>query len=52
METSFNDLRDQSVFITIGGGSGIGAALSEGFIKAGARVAFIGRSTPAAFAIA
>jgi len=48
METSFNDLRDQSVFIT-GGGSGIGAALSEGFIKAGARVAFIGRSDASRF---
>lgn len=35
----FPDLADASVFIT-GGGSGIGAALVEGFVAQGARVAF------------
>ena len=46
---AFPDLRDASVFIT-GGGSGIGAALTEGFLRQGARVAFVGRSDYAAFA--
>lgn len=46
---SFHDLRDRSVFIT-GGGSGIGAALTEGFLRQGARVAFVGRSDASAFA--
>jgi NAD(P)-dependent dehydrogenase (short-subunit alcohol dehydrogenase family) len=36
----FPDLENASVLIT-GGGSGIGAALTEGFIRQGARVAFI-----------
>ncbi|WP_274423672.1 SDR family NAD(P)-dependent oxidoreductase [Chelativorans sp. YIM 93263] len=36
----FPDLEDASVLIT-GGGSGIGAALVEGFFRQGARVAFI-----------
>ncbi|KAA9007982.1 SDR family NAD(P)-dependent oxidoreductase [Histidinibacterium aquaticum] len=40
---SFADLSGASVFIS-GGGSGIGAALTEGFLNQGARVAFIGRS--------
>lgn len=39
----FPDLADASVFIT-GGGSGIGAALTEGFLRQGARVAFCQRS--------
>ncbi|MDK3072290.1 SDR family oxidoreductase [Sedimentitalea sp. JM2-8] len=45
---SFHDLKDASVFIT-GGGSGIGAALTDGFLGQGARVAFIGRSDASAF---
>ena len=43
MTATFHDLKDASVFIT-GGGSGIGASLTEGFLEQGARVAFIGRS--------
>ena len=46
---SYSDLRDASVFIT-GGGSGIGAALTEGFLTQGARVAFVQRSDATAFA--
>lgn len=45
----FTDLHDASVFVT-GGGSGIGAALTEGFLRQGARVAFCQRRDPAAFA--
>ena len=45
---SFHDLADASVFIT-GGGSGIGAALTEGFIEQGAKVAFVQRSDATAF---
>ncbi|AUQ98178.1 SDR family NAD(P)-dependent oxidoreductase [Phaeobacter inhibens] len=44
----FPDLKGASVFIT-GGGSGIGAALSEGFLRQGARVAFVGRSDASGF---
>lgn len=44
----YPDLKDASVFIT-GGGSGIGAALTEGFLRQGAKVAFIGRSDASAF---
>ncbi|MGB0913621.1 MAG: SDR family NAD(P)-dependent oxidoreductase, partial [Phaeobacter italicus] len=44
----FPDLKGASVFIT-GGGSGIGAALSEGFLRQGAKVAFVGRSDASAF---
>jgi NAD(P)-dependent dehydrogenase (short-subunit alcohol dehydrogenase family) len=45
---TFPDLRDASVFIS-GGGSGIGAALTEGFLRQGARVAFVQRSDAAEF---
>ncbi|PRD44263.1 3-oxoacyl-ACP reductase [Phyllobacterium phragmitis] len=38
--TIFPDLKDRSVLIT-GGGSGIGASLTEGFVAQGAKVAFI-----------
>jgi galactose dehydrogenase len=44
----FPDLKGQSVFIT-GGGSGIGAALTEGFLRQGAKVAFCQRSDATAF---
>ena len=45
----FPDLRDASVFVT-GGGSGIGASLTEGFLRQGARVAFCQRRDGAPFA--
>ncbi len=40
---TFHDLKGKSVFIT-GGGSGIGAALTEGFLQQGAKVSFVQRS--------
>ena len=45
---TFPDLRDASVFIT-GGGSGIGAGLTEAFLRQGARVAFVQRSDATPF---
>jgi NAD(P)-dependent dehydrogenase (short-subunit alcohol dehydrogenase family) len=45
---TYPDLRGASVFIT-GGGSGIGASLTEGFLRQGARVAFVQRSDASAF---
>lgn len=45
----YPDLQDRSVFIT-GGGSGIGAALTKGFLEAGAKVAFVQRSDAHSFA--
>ena len=45
---TFHDLDGASVFIT-GGGSGIGASLTDGFMGQGAQVAFIGRSDASAF---
>ena len=45
---TFHDLAEASVYIT-GGGSGIGAALTDGFLAQGAKVAFIGRSDASAF---
>lgn len=44
----FPDLSGKSVFIT-GGGSGIGASLTEGFLAQGANVAFVQRSDATAF---
>jgi galactose dehydrogenase len=44
----FPDLKGASVFIT-GGGSGIGAAVTEGFLRQGAKVAFVQRSDASAF---
>lgn len=46
--STFHDLNGKSVFIT-GGGSGIGAALTEGFLQQGAKVAFVQRSDSTAF---
>ncbi|MEM9438670.1 MAG: SDR family oxidoreductase, partial [Pseudomonadota bacterium] len=48
MTATYSDLAGASVYIT-GGGSGIGAALTEGFLQQGAKVAFIGRSDASAF---
>ena len=48
MAVVFDDLKGQSVFIT-GGGSGIGAALTEAFLRQGAKVAFCQRSDATAF---
>jgi len=45
---TYPDLRGASVFIT-GGGSGIGATLTEGFLRQGAKVAFCQRSDASAF---
>jgi len=44
----YSDLTGKSVFIT-GGGSGIGAAVTEGFIQQGAKVAFVQRSDASPF---
>ena len=49
MNATFHDLNGTSVFIT-GGGNGIGAALTDGFLGQGAKVAFVGRSDATAFA--
>ena len=48
MQSVYSDLENLSVFIT-GGGSGIGAAITEGFLRQGAKVAFIGRGDASAF---
>ena len=45
---TYPDLKDASVFIT-GGGSGIGAALTEAFLRQGAKVAFVQRSDASDF---
>jgi len=45
---TFHDLKATSVFIT-GGGAGIGAASTEGFIEQGAKVAFVQRSDASGF---
>lgn len=48
MTAIFPDLNAKSVFIT-GGGSGIGAALTDGFLAQGANVAFVQRSDASGF---
>jgi NAD(P)-dependent dehydrogenase (short-subunit alcohol dehydrogenase family) len=48
MNATFHDLKGASVFIT-GGGNGIGAALTDGFLAQGAQVAFVGRSDASGF---
>ena len=48
---NFPDLMDAAVLIT-GGGSGIGAALTEGFVRQGAKVAFIDIAEEASRALA
>jgi galactose dehydrogenase len=47
-DPTFPDLHGQSVFVT-GGGSGIGAALTESFLRQGAKVAFCQRSDATPF---
>ncbi|MEL6642990.1 MAG: SDR family oxidoreductase [Pseudomonadota bacterium] len=47
-QATFPDLDGASVFIT-GGGSGIGAFLTDGFMAQGAKVAFVQRSDAAPF---
>ncbi|WP_298966277.1 SDR family oxidoreductase [uncultured Roseibium sp.] len=48
MHATFPDLDGASVFIT-GGGSGIGAALTDAFMSQGAKVAFVQRSDASDF---
>ncbi len=48
MTATFHDLKGASVFIT-GGGNGIGAALTDGFLAQGAKVTFVGRSDASDF---
>ena len=48
MTATFHDLQGKSVFIT-GGGSGIGAALTDAFLGQGAQVAFVQRSDATEF---
>ena len=43
MDYEFHDLKGKHVFIT-GGGSGIGASLTQGFLLQGAKVSFVQRS--------
>ncbi|SOH94249.1 NAD(P)-dependent dehydrogenase, short-chain alcohol dehydrogenase family [Monaibacterium marinum] len=45
---TFHDLAGKSVFIT-GGGAGIGASLTDGFMAAGASVSFVQRSDATGF---
>lgn len=48
MDFEFHDLKGKHVFIT-GGGSGIGATLTSGFLAQGAKVSFVQRSDGSAF---
>lgn len=50
MHADFKDIRDKHVFIT-GGGAGIGAGLTEGFLAQGARVSFVQRSNANPFIV-
>jgi NAD(P)-dependent dehydrogenase (short-subunit alcohol dehydrogenase family) len=47
-QATYSDLNGASVFIT-GGGSGIGAGLTEAFLRQGAKVAFVQRRDATAF---
>lgn len=48
LTATYPDLMDKSVFIT-GGGAGIGAFLTEGFLAQGAKVSFVQRSNASEF---
>lgn len=48
MDAKFHDLKGQHIFIT-GGGSGIGASLTESFLRQGAKVSFVQRSDASGF---
>lgn len=48
MDYQFHDLKDKHIFIT-GGGGGVGAALTEGFLRAQAKVSFVQRSDASDF---
>ncbi|MDB9972760.1 SDR family oxidoreductase [Oceanospirillaceae bacterium] len=48
LTATYPDLKDKSVFIT-GGGAGIGAFLTEGFLAQGAKVSFVQRSNASEF---
>lgn len=48
LHATFHDLNGKTVFIT-GGGSGIGASLTQGFLAQGANVAFVQRSDARGF---
>jgi len=48
LTATYPDLMDKSVFIT-GGGAGIGAFLTEGFLAQGAKVSFVQRSKASEF---
>lgn len=47
---TFADLKGASVFIT-GGGSGVGASLTEGFLQQGCRVSFVDKMDASSFAL-
>lgn len=49
MLATYHDLKGKHIFIT-GGGSGIGASLTDGFLEQGAKVSFVQRSDASDFA--